>query len=237
MKRTCFLLGLVALILPSGPVRADDDDETPSAKTALQALNDFIGDWKGSGAPEKPRPGPGETWEESVSWGWHFKGNDAWLTMKVQDGRFLKSGDLRYLPDKKCFQLTAVNKDNNRLVYEGALKNDYLNLERVDPKTKETQRLTMNSAGDGVRFICRSAHKADGRTVFTKDYQVAFTKEGESLAATEKKVECPVSGGLGKIAVSYNGVTYYVCCSGCRDAFNENPEKFIKEFEAKKNKK
>ena len=26
----------------------------------------------------------------------------------------------------------------------------------------------------------------------------------------------------------YKGKTYYVCCSGCRDAFNENPEKFLK---------
>jgi YHS domain-containing protein len=33
--------------------------------------------------------------------------------------------------------------------------------------------------------------------------------------------------------VSYNGKDYYVCCSGCRDAFKENPEKYIKEAEAK----
>ena len=39
------------------------------------------------------------------------------------------------------------------------------------------------------------------------------------------------------MAVTYKGETFYVCCSGCRDAFNENPEKFIKEYEAKKNKK
>ncbi|NBS91117.1 MAG: YHS domain-containing protein [Planctomycetota bacterium] len=34
--------------------------------------------------------------------------------------------------------------------------------------------------------------------------------------------------------VSYKGETFYVCCSGCKDAFVENPEKFIKEFKAKK---
>ena len=34
--------------------------------------------------------------------------------------------------------------------------------------------------------------------------------------------------------ISYKGETFYVCCSGCRDAFNENPEKYIKEFKAKK---
>jgi YHS domain-containing protein len=30
------------------------------------------------------------------------------------------------------------------------------------------------------------------------------------------------------------GVTYYVCCSGCRDAFNENPAKIIADFNKKK---
>ena len=49
-----------------------------------------------------------------------------------------------------------------------------------------------------------------------------------------KGIECIVSGGKGTIPVSYNGKTYYVCCSGCRDAFKDDPEKFIKEAEKKK---
>jgi len=32
----------------------------------------------------------------------------------------------------------------------------------------------------------------------------------------------------------YKGVTYYVCCGGCRDAFNENPEKILKDYQARK---
>jgi YHS domain len=66
---------------------------------------------------------------------------------------------------------------------------------------------------------------------------VACNKVGESLGAKEKKNLCIVTGGLGTSTVMYKGQTFYVCCSGCRDAFNENPEKFIKEWEAKKNKK
>ena len=38
----------------------------------------------------------------------------------------------------------------------------------------------------------------------------------------------------GTIAVSYNGKTYYVCCSGCRDEFKASPEKYVKEYEEKK---
>ena len=107
----------------------------------------------------------------------------------------------------------------------------------MDPDSGEAQKLVMNLAGDGVRFIYRHDHKAKGRTLFVNDYQVAATKIGESLGATEKKNECVVSGGLGTITVSFKGETFYVCCSGCRDEFNSNPEKYVKEFKAKKGKK
>jgi len=39
---------------------------------------------------------------------------------------------------------------------------------------------------------------------------------------------------LGTIAVSYAGTTYYVCCTGCRDAFNDNPAKILAEYKARK---
>jgi hypothetical protein len=52
----------------------------------------------------------------------------------------------------------------------------------------------------------------------------------------KKRTVCIVSGGLGKITVSYKGKTYYVCCSGCRDAFSDQPEKYVKEWEAKQKK-
>ena len=60
---------------------------------------------------------------------------------------------------------------------------------------------------------------------------------GRKFAAGDGKPECIVSGGLGTSTVTYKGKQYYVCCSGCRDAFNENPEKFIKELEAKQKEK
>jgi hypothetical protein len=223
----------VSLLFLVGPA-AGGDGEKQSAKEALQALNDFIGKWNGSGAPEKPRPDPRETWKESLDWSWRFKGDDAWLTVTMDPGKQFRGGELRFLPDKQRYQLTATTRDGKKLVFEGQLKDEILTLERVDAASKETQRLTMNLAGDGVRFIYRYEHRPAGRTVFTRDFQVACTKEGESLAAKEKKLECVVSGGLGKIRIDFKGTTYYVCCTGCRDAFLENPEKYIKEYEARK---
>jgi YHS domain-containing protein len=48
--------------------------------------------------------------------------------------------------------------------------------------------------------------------------------------------ECIVSGGPGTIKVMYKGEAYYVCCSGCKAAFLDEPEKFIKELKEKQKK-
>ncbi|MBI1915013.1 MAG: hypothetical protein HYS12_09800 [Planctomycetes bacterium] len=223
------LLGACAFI----PVSPAADSEREQAKEALKALQDFIGGWKGSGGPPRPRPGA-PIWNETLDWSWRFKGDDVWLALKIEKGKHFKSGALRYLLDKKVYQLTAEDAKGKKRVFEGMLKNDYLTLERVDPETKESQKIVMNLAGDGVRFIYRYDHKDEGKTLWINDFQVASTKIGESLGATEKKQECVVSGGLGTVAVSFKGETFYVCCSGCRDEFNANPEKYVKEFKAKK---
>src|SRR5207249_1761317 len=154
-----------------------------------------------------------ELWNESVHWAWKFKGNDVALVVLLENGKYFQSGELRFLPDRKVYQMTLLDPKKQKQQFEGELKDGYLVLDRHDEKAKETQRLTLNSAGDGLRFIYRFSHKPDGRTLYTKDWQVAFTREGESFAAKEKKNECVVSGGLGTSTVTYKGTTYYVCCS------------------------
>ncbi|MCE9603637.1 MAG: YHS domain-containing protein [Planctomycetia bacterium] len=39
------------------------------------------------------------------------------------------------------------------------------------------------------------------------------------------------------MALTYKGKTYYVCCTGCKDLFEAEPEKTIAEYEARKAKK
>ena len=227
------LTALLALLLPAA-ARADDSDKE-EVKEALRELQDYIGSWKGSGQPDKPRPSPRDPiWSEALDWSWRFKGDDVWLRLEIKDGTQYKGGEVRYLPDKKVYQLTMTDRDSHKLVFLGTIKKEILTWQREDPTDKSTQQITMNIAGDGVRFIYRQAHRDAGKTFWVKDFMVASTKEGESLGKTEKKNECIVSGGVGTMPVTYKGETYWVCCSGCRDAFNENPEKYISEYKAKK---
>ena len=61
-----------------------------------------------------------------------------------------------------------------------------------------------------------------------------------AVALQKPAAVLPVMGALGQavkvgenfgIKVSYMGKDYYVCCSGCRTAFNDEPEKFIKDLQ------
>jgi len=217
------LLGLF-FALDSAPA-ADKDD---SPKAALQAFNDYIGSWTGDGKAKK------SSWAETVEWGWRFKGTDCWLTFKTKGGKFFKSGELKWLPDKKLYQFTAIDPKDEKLVLEGKIEKDYLTLNGTNPKTKEQIRLKMFNAGDGAFFNYRLEHARAGAKLFLTDCEVRAKKEGVALVKGKKGPECVVSGGLGTMAILYKGRTFYVCCGGCRDAFNENPEQFVKAFDAKK---
>ena len=55
-------------------------------------------------------------------------------------------------------------------------------------------------------------------------------RAGTSLAvAGAPQVECIVTGGKGTIALTHKGQTYYVCCSGCKGVFDDDPDAVIAE--------
>src|SRR5262249_17320401 len=158
-----------------------------------------------------------------------FKGKDVWLQTNFEKGKHWAKGELRYVPDKDRFQLNLVTAANEAVLFEGGLKDDVLTLEREDAKKNESQRFVITMLHSN-RYLYRYEVKAKDRPQFARLYQVGATKEGEPFAGGDGAPECVVSGGKGTIAVSYMGKTYYVCCGGCRDAFKDEPEKYIKEY-------
>ena len=212
--------------------------EKAADKAALQALNEFIGSWKGDASSKDGTKDL--TWKETVEWGWKIKGDDVALGIKFTDSKQFSEGVLRYLADKKKYQLTATPPGakagaKTDQVFVGDMKGKKLVLERVEAGTKDKYTIEMSTNNDGARFVYTVALQKKSFGVSKKVVEAGLTKEGVSLAGG-KKSECIVTGGAATMAVSYNGKTYYVCCSGCRDEFNANPKKYVDEFE-KANKK
>jgi hypothetical protein len=231
MKRILFAL-MTLLILQLAPLPADDKPAQRSAKEALKPFNELIGSWKATATPSGRAK---EFWQETVAWEWQFKGDDAWIKLTFTKGKNFEKGTLRYLPDRDAYRLRLVTNDKQTLDFDGKFNAEKrtLTVDRTDPTTKDTQQFVVTMLHE-TRFLYRYEVKPDGRTGFTPQFKAGATREGIAFAAGDAKPECVVSGGLGTMKVTYKGKEYYVCCGGCRDAFNDNPEKFVKEFEARK---
>jgi hypothetical protein len=215
---------------------AETPKDQEAAKTALQKFHEYIGAWNGNGESNPPKR---EFWKESMNWGWKFsKDGSVALLVEFKDNKAFDKGEVKFLPDKKKFQLTVVGKDKKDQVYEGEIKQRRLVFTRVDPANMDKHTISMFTTNEGALFKMEYALQAGGRGLDRLVFAVNHKKEGASIGGG-KKNECIVSGGVGTMPVSFNGKTYYVCCGGCRDAFNESEaakKKFVEDFE-KKNKK
>src|SRR5436305_13490789 len=105
-------LGVSAVAAPSS--------KKEKAMEALRELNDFIGDWKGAGNPDKARLTPRDPiWEVKTKFGWRFKGDDAWLVLNITGDKTFKGGQVRWMPAKKAYQSSALTADGKTIVFEG----------------------------------------------------------------------------------------------------------------------
>jgi len=230
------LVAILSLVVIAGPI-AGEAPKAQSAREALKPLNVLVGSWKGTGTPEGSlQERQKGHWVETVAWEWQFKGDDAWLAVTFDKGKYFTRGELRSKADAGGFELTLTTVDKETQIYSGALNGKQLVLERPIKDTKLVERLTFSLLHDN-RITYRLDTRPESGTLLTRKYLVGLTKEGEPFADVGRSErECIVSGGTGTIAVSFEGKTYYVCCTGCRDEFKANPAKYVKEWEAKRKK-
>ena len=218
----------VPLILAAWSIGAE---QPKSAKEALQPFNGLIAAWKGTGYPDGTREERAKGfWIEKIDWSWQFQGDDAWLKLTIADGKHYKGGELRYRPKTADYELklaTAAKTEETFVgkLTEGKQKEVILVLERTTETQMQQMTFTLLHSN---RYLYQLSTKPKDAKNFARLYQVGATKEGEPFAEANKGPECIVSGGRGTMSVGYKGRTYYVCCSGCKDEFNADPEKYIK---------
>jgi hypothetical protein len=236
MLRIAAFLLLGGVLLYQGPGASAQPAKKKTAKDALQPFNELIGEWRGTGVPKgTPKEVQKGFWVETMDWSWKFKGEDAWLTVTFDKGKHFVKGELHYLPEKDEFQFTVQTTDKKTLVFTGTYEDRWLTLLREDKEKKESQKLVIRLLHYN-RFWYQYDVKAEEKSFYTMVYKVGATKLGEEFAVGDGQPECIVSGGLGTSKVMHKGMTYYVCCSGCRDEFLASPEKYIAAAEKKKKK-
>ncbi len=230
MIRRAFGLAVAAALAVALGGSAQPPKLTPQqtkAKNELKKLEEFLGIWNLDGSVKVA--GREMIWKEQVDWSWKFKTTEPTIKVVFGEGKgkFFTTGDLTYDLAAKKYKLALTSADKSQAVYTGDFKIGVLKLDRKDEKTGDVHRLVMNTAADGIRFQLKVELQEDGKGIFQSAFKMDGTKLGESFAGGAKKPECIVTGGAASIAVSFGGKQYFVCCSGCRDAFNETPQKFI----------
>jgi hypothetical protein len=111
--------------------------------------------------------------------------------------------------------------------------------DRIAPETNPQRpaRISVRQVADGKRLLMLYERRIANTDQFVRLAEVGYTREGSGFAkAGSGSPECVVTGGLGTIAVQFEGKTYYVCCTGCRDLFNDDPAGVLADYRARKKK-
>ena len=221
--------------LPQDVATQKDDDGTVGSPTkqreSLGKLQAYVGQWRGVGQPK--RGSTKDSWVERSGWAWQFGTGDVSLQLISEDGKFLRSAKLRATSKPGDYELTATTATGAELKYSGTLTQDGLVLLASQDVEGAPSRITIRLVADGDRMVVLYERKADAER-YTRLAEVGMTRQGSGFGKGTTYVECVVTGGLGTIAVMHEGKTYYVCCTGCRDYFNDNPAEVLAEYRARK---
>ncbi len=229
----CLLSASVLIALSAGaqgePANVKVDQK--AVKQALAEFNSLIGGWRGTGMLKRnSRKG---AWSEKAEWVWKFTPNSTSIACQITDGKFLKTALLSFDPQKKIYLLSTVLPDGKTRDYTGTLQKDTLVLESTPNKEGIVYLISIRRLNE-KRTLVLFQQRNQGQSFTYRLAEVGYTRAGTRLAqAGSGGPECIVTGGAGTIQVNYQGKNYYVCCSGCKQAFDEDPESFIADAKKK----
>ena len=82
-----------------------------------------------------------------------------------------------------------------------------------------------------IRVTLLFEEKSTKKASYRRMSEIGMTRAGSRLASgSSGERQCIVTGGLGTMKVSFEGKTYYVCCEGCKQAFDADPKGTIEAY-------
>lgn len=225
-------LGLVPLMAePPGGKAAPLD--LAAQKSELARWNSLVGGWRGTGQPR--RGSNSGAWREDTSWAWQFSDTESALVGTVTKGKLASTLKITALADKQ-FHLQWTSPEGTVRELPGTIEENKVIFVSAPDAQQEVHRVTLTPLNEQRTLILFEKRKVDQQN-YTRLAEVGYTREGTRLAGSGGgQPECVVTGGLGTIKVEYKGKTYYVCCSGCQQAFQDDPEGILKDYQARREK-
>lgn len=234
LARLAALWAAVFCIMVS--VAAAGGERVAADKVLLSRLQEFVGSWRGVGQPR--RGSTQGAWTETTDWAWKFADGRASLVFESPKGKYYRSGTLLPGDIKNSFELVARRSDESgEDRFTGRVDDQdqlvLLAAEAGEGPTDGVARITIHTVADGDRLLILYEKRA-GADRHVRLAEVGYTRVGISFAKGSGEPECVVTGGVGTIAVEHRGKKYYVCCTGCRDLFNDDPEAVLADYRERK---
>jgi hypothetical protein len=226
------------LAAADGPPQAAEHDHVRTDKAALARLQTCVGGWKGVG--QLRRGSTQGAWTEQADWAWKFADGRASLVFEAPKGKYYTSG--RILPGEEPgdFELAAARPDGETLDrFSGRVADDgqlvlVAAADNPPGTTDSVTRISIRTVAEGDRLLILYERRVDGGDRYARIAEVGYTRVGSTFAKGSGQPECVVTGGFGTIKVTYQGTTYYVCCTGCRDMFDDDPEGVLADYRERK---
>lgn len=215
--------------------------------SALKPLQIVMGKWEGV----FKNGGVGETHD----WVWDLQTDKKYpaLTVNSPDGVFFTNARITYDPASSKFQMKTVDKEKIVREFEGGWEAEPAEVPADDGKSfYRTFKLKLTeianaelshrweyvlSQQNNNRYQLYASRAPGSSSRFTLRDVLGSQRSGTSFAQSDDDYgerTCVISQGLGTISVSYQGKSYYVCCTGCKAAFEDDPEMWIARFEEMK---
>jgi len=231
--------------------RSAEPDHVRADKAELTRLQAYIGGWKGVG--QLRRGSTQGAWTEQADWAWKFADGRASLVFETPKGKYYTSGRITPGKEPGDFELDATRTDgetldrfigrvadDGQLVLSAATDIPPGSVATVESSTNSSDkadavsRISIRTVAEGDRLLVLYERRVAGGDRYTRIAEVGYTRVGSSFAKGNGQPECVVTGGLGTIKVTYQGKTYYVCCTGCRDMFDDDPEGVLADYRERK---
>ena len=232
-------LATACAVTMSAAARAGEEPSLEADKQALAPLQPYVGQWRGVGLPK--RGSNQGAWTEQSQWAWRFTDGRAELVGELDGDKYFDRLEIRPGDKPGTFDVLAAAEQVSEEAggggpahYRGEVTDGALRVTADRPQADAPARITVRLVAGGDRMLVLY-EKEVGDGLFRRLAEVGSTRKGSLFAKSAASgPECVVTGGLGTIAVEYEGKTYYVCCGGCRDLFNDDPAAVLADYRERK---
>ena len=206
----------------------------------LKPIQVILGQWRGTTRKDYDNFKAVDNHE----WIWDLQSNTdkPALVMSSDKSPYIRKASLTTGDTSESFVLTITPPDGNPRKLNGKFTEPVTDVAGDDNKLHRTFKLQFEQSDDEKEQWRFTFHQQEndryllevdrrrGKAAFRRYDTVSTQREGTSFALSDSdygEKTCIISQGLGTTSVSHNGKTYWVCCSGCKAAFEDNPEKWI----------